>query len=214
MKTNKKYFFQIVLFFLIISGLPGCAGLSQQYRASTQGIKIDYDVKKEATIDLLHSVSIKTLDTRNVGYVIGYGARNTAGNRLIGKIAFGAFYDFLPTNPFIKRDINPVSAFKVAMEERLKANGVKLERPKPTTINIELEIKRILLDFKSATWVADISYMARVKFKNKIICEQNITERETAFNLWGFGSGEEALNSAFNKAINKFNLTCIQETPL
>jgi len=31
---------------------------------------------------------------------------------------------------------------------------------------------------------------------------------------WDFVMGEEALNSAFNEAINRFNLTCIKPTAL
>jgi len=126
---------------------------------------------------------------------------------LVGIIEFGALYAFLPHNAFLNTSLDPVSIFKVAITERLVTNGIKVsDKSKVDSIDIQLFVNNIILDFEFGTWVADVSYTAKVTHKNRSLCEVNVIERETAFNLFGFGSGEKALNLAFNNAINKFDI--------
>jgi hypothetical protein len=46
----------------------------------------------------------------------------------------------------------------------------------------------------------------RVGRSGEVICQDAIYQKATAFNLYGFGSGEEPLNEAFSKAIDGFDI--------
>lgn len=48
--------------------------------------------------------------------------------------------------------------------------------------------------------------MARVKKNGEIVCQNEIYEKATAFNFYGFGSGEKAINEAFGKAIDRLDI--------
>jgi hypothetical protein len=52
----------LVIAFAILSS--GCAGLSQQYSASTEGISVNYTVKKEQLISPNEKVVISSSDER------------------------------------------------------------------------------------------------------------------------------------------------------
>src|SRR4030066_1970777 len=98
-----KYFscnLSVLIVFAVL--LSGCAGLSQQYKASTEGISIDYTVKKEQFISLKEKVFISSSDERLDKEVIGDGAKPTIGTRVLGYVGFGIVYAAMPDQPILK----------------------------------------------------------------------------------------------------------------
>ena len=73
-------------------------------------------------------------------------------------------------------------------------------------ITIDLLVRQFKLDFNFGKWTGEVGYIARINKNGEIVCENNIYEKATAFNLYGFGSGEKAISEAFNKAIDRFDV--------
>lgn len=195
-------FFLAIVFALLFSG---CTGLSQQYRASTEGISINYTVKKEQLINPKENVVISSIDERLDKALIGGEEKPTVGTHVIGFIAFGVMY--VPALLFdgapFKEQQDPILVFKTAMTERLSKNGIVVSNNHENgVIVLDLLVRQFKLDFNLGKWNGEVGYVARVKKGGEIICESNIFEKTTAFNLYGFGSGEKAISEAFNKAIN------------
>ena len=194
-----------VLAFVIL--LSGCAGLFQQYRASTQGISVNYTVKKEQMINPKEKVVISSSDERLDKELIGEGAKPTVGTRVLGYVAFGVIYAAMPDQPSFKDQEDPIRIFKTAMTERLSKNGViVINNYEDGALVLDLLVRQFKLDFNSGTWRGEAGYVARFKRSGEIICESTVYEQAKAFNLYGFGSGEKAISEAFNKAVDKLDV--------
>jgi hypothetical protein len=202
--------YNILLIIAFVTLLSGCAGLSQQYRASTEGISVNYTVKKEQLISPKEKVVISSSDERLDKELIGEGvAKPTVGTHVIGFIALGIYYapalliDW-PT-PTVQQD--PIRIFKTATTERLSKNGIVVTNNHENGVLVlDLLVRQFKLDFNFGKWTGEVGYIARVKKSGEIICESNIYEKATAFNLYGFGSGEKAISEAFNKAIDRLDV--------
>lgn len=192
---------------VVILSLSGCAGISQQVGASDEGMSINYAVKKERLIDPKAKVFILVNDERIDKEFFGDGARPTAGKRALGFLAFGLIYAAFPDQPALKTQQESMGIFKKAMTERLGKNGVVIDsNDENNALILDLAVRQFKLDFNFGTWIGEVYYTARIKKGEEIICENNIYEKATAFNLYGFSSGEKAINEAFNKAIDNFDL--------
>lgn len=195
---------------VFVTFLSGCAGLSKQYKATTEGISVNYTVNKEQFVDPNAKVSVISSDERLDKEIIGDGAKPAVGNRIIGYIAFGVLYaatDVTGLNkPTIKDQEDPVRIFKTATEERLSKNGITITDDKENAIIIDILVRQFKLDFNFGKWSGEVGYLAKVKKNGEVICESSIYEKASAFNLYGFGSGEKAINEAFNKAINSLDI--------
>lgn len=199
------YDFLLVIAFVTL--LSSCAGLSQQYKASTEGISVSYTVHKEQFINPKAKVFISSSDERLDKEVIGDGAKSSVGTRVLGYVAFSVIYAAVPDQPTFKDQQDPVRIFKTAMSERLSKNGIILTNDKENdAITIDLLVRQFKLDFNFGKWTGEVGYVARINKNGEIVCENNIYEKATAFNLYGFGSGEKAISEAFNKAIDRFDV--------
>jgi len=185
----------------------GCAGLSRQYRASTEGISVNYTVKKEQFADPKAIVFVSSSDERLDKEIIGDGVGLSVGDRVLGFVAFSVISFAMPEIPTFEAQQDPVRIFKTAMIERLAQNGIIVTSDTESgALSLDLAVRQFKLDFNSGTWIGEVGYVARMKKGGKIICESNVYEKATAFNLYGFGSGEEAISEAFNKAIDRLNV--------
>jgi hypothetical protein len=202
-ESNMK---KTVFFVLLCALIQGCTGLSQQIKATREGIAINYTVNKERFVDPKVRVLIVSTDERVDKEVIGDGAKPTVGTRFMGYIAFGVLYAAMPDQPTLKDQEDPARIFKTAMAERLSKNGVAITNDKEKAVIIDLLVRQFKIDFNFGKWSGEVGYVARVKKNGEIICESNIYEKANAFNLYGFGSGEKAINEAFNNAINKLDI--------
>lgn len=201
--------YNILLVIAFVTLLSGCAGLSQQYRASTEGISINYTVKKEQLISPKEKIAISSSDERLDKEIIGDGAKPTVGTRVLGFVTFGVIYApaLLFDQPTFKDQQDPIQIFKTAMTERLSKNGITVINDKDNeTLALDLLVRQFKLDFNFGKWTGEVGYVARVKKTGEIICESNLYEKTTAFNLYGFGSGEKAISEAFNKAIDRLDI--------
>jgi hypothetical protein len=197
----------ILLVVALVTLLSGCAGLSQQHRASAQGISVNYTVKKEQMINPKQKVVISSSDERLDKELIGEGAKPTVGTRVLGYVAFGLIYAAMPDQPTLKDQEDPIRIFKTAMTERLSKNGIIVTNThEDGELVLDLLVRQFKLDFNFGTWTGEAGYVARVKKSGEIICESTVYEKATAFNLYGFGSGEKAISEAFNKAIDKLEV--------
>jgi hypothetical protein len=195
----------VIIFAVLLSGC--CAGLSQQYRASTEGISVIYTVKKEQFADPKVKVFVSSSDDRLDKEVIGDGAKPSVGRDVYGYVAFGLIYALAPDEPTFETQLDPVRIFETAMIERLAKNGIIVTSDTENgVLSLDLVVRQFQLDFNFGKWTGEVGYVARMKKGGEIICENNVYEKVTAFNLYGFGSGEEAINEAFNKAIDKLNV--------
>jgi len=199
--------YNILLIIAFVTLLSGCAGLSQQYRASTEGISVNYTVKKEQLISPKEKVVISSSDERLDKELIGEGAKPTVGTRVLGYVAFSVIYAAMPDQPTFKDQQDPIRIFKTATAERLSKNGIVVANNHENGVLVlDLLVRQFKLDFNFGKWTGEVGYIARVKKSGEIICESNIYEKATAFNLYGFGSGEKAISEAFNKAIDRLDV--------
>ena len=197
--------YNILLVIVFVILLSGCAGLSQQYRASTKGISINYTVKKELFISPKEKVVISLIDERLDKEIVGDGTKPT----VMGFVAFGVLYApaLLIDQPNFKDQQDPIQIFKTATTERLSKNGIVVtDNHENGVLVLDLLVRQFKLDFNFGKWIGEVGYIARVKKDGEIICESNIYEKATAFNLYGFGSGEKAISEAFNKAIDRLDV--------
>ena len=198
-----------------LTSLSGCAGLFQQYRATTKGISINYTVNKEQFVDPKTKVFISSTDERLDKEVIGDGAKPSAGTRVLGFVAFGVFYApaLLIDNPALKDQQDTIKIFRSAMKERLSKNGISVtDGIDNNVLVLDLLVRQFKIDFNFGKWTGEVGYVARVKKNGVVVCENNIYEKARAFNLYGFGSGEKALNEAFSRAIDNLDAnTCFSK---
>jgi len=199
--------YSILLVIAFVTLLSGCAGLSQQYRASNEGISINYTVKKEQLISPKEKVVISSSEERLDKEIIGDGAKGTVGTRVLGYVTFGVIYAVMPDQPTLKDQQDPIRIFKTAMAERLSKNGITVINDKDNeTLAVDLLVRQFKLDFNFGKWTGEVGYVARIKKNGAVVCQDDIYEKATAFNLYGFGSGEKAINEAFGKAIDKLDI--------
>jgi len=93
------------------------------------------------------------------------------------------------------------------MTERLSKNGIPVEsKNENKALLLNMAVKQFKLDYNFGKWIGEVGYLATMKRDGEVICENNINEKVTAFNVYGFESGEKALNEAFNRAIDKFDI--------
>ena len=187
--------------------LSGCAGLSNQYRASTEGISINYTVKKEQLINPKGKVTISSSDERLDKEIVGDGAKSTGGKKVLGYVLFGVLYAAVPDQPTFQDKQDPAQVTKTAMTERLSKNGITVINDEDSeTLVVDLAVRQFKLDFNFGKWTGEVGYIAKVNKNGKVVCQEDIYEKATAFNLYGFGSGEKALNEAFGKAIDSLDI--------
>lgn len=205
--------YKILVVIAFVTLLSGCAGLSQQYRASTEGISVNYTVKKEQLISPKEKVVVSSSDERLNKEIIGDGAKGTVGTRVLGYVAFGVIYAAMPDQPTLKEQQDPVRIFKTAMTERLSKNGIAVINDKDNeTLAVDLLIRQFKLDFNFGKWIGEVGYVARIKKNGEVVCQDDIYEKATAFNLYGFGSGEKAISEAFGKAIDRLDInSCVSK---
>jgi hypothetical protein len=186
--------------------MSGCSGLSRQYRATTEGMAVNYIIQNESMVRPKESINIVLVDERIDKDLIGDGAKSSVGNRFLGYLAFGVFYAAVPDQPTFLGKEDPVKVFKTAMAERLSKNGVGISNDKDENqLMLELLVRRFKLDFNFGKWIAEAGYVAKLKGRSGVLCEKEVFEKISKFNMYGYGSGEEAINEVFNKAINNFD---------
>lgn len=206
----------MLLVVIITSLFFGCAGFSQQYKATTEGTTINYVVNKEDLVNPNTKVFVMSTDERIDKEVIGESAKPTVGKRLLGYLVFGVFNAAFPDQPpTLRNQEDPIRIFKTAMTERFSRNGVVIVNNKEDdSIIMDLLVRAFKLDFDSGNWVGEVAYVAKVIRREEIISEVTVHKKAKTFNLYGFGSGEKALNEAFNKAINDLDInSCFSKLP-
>ncbi len=185
----------------------GCAGLSQQIRASTSGIAIKYKVPQESLPIPNTPIGISVLDERLDNEVIGPGARNSFGKKALGYLSFGlTFMPFSGDPSFQETDL--VGIFKRAFEGRLRLNGVRVaENPAQADVVLEIHVRNVRLDFNFGQWWGEVGYVLQMKKGKELVGEDRINKKVSKFNMWGYGSGEAAISEAFSTAVNEANLS-------
>ena len=122
-------------------------------------------------------------------------------------MAFGVIYAAMPDQPTLKDQQDPIRIFKTAMAERLSKNGITVTKDKDNeTLTVDLLIRQFKIDFNFGKWTGGVGYVARIKKNGEVVCQDDIYEKATAFNLYGFGSGENVINEAFGKAIDSLDI--------
>ena len=195
----------ITLMLLVGAFILGCSGLSRQYRASTEGMSLNYVIQKEQLFDPKEPITILLRDERIDKDFIGEGAKPNVGNKFLGYLAFGVFYAIAPDQPTFQEKEDPVNVFKIAMSQRLKNNGILISNDNNSTVVLEILLRRFKLDFTFGRWIAEVGYVAKINKCINVVCEDDIFEKISKFNTYGYGSGEEAINQVFNKSINSFD---------
>jgi hypothetical protein len=200
----------VALVLAVLLSLPGCSGLAQRHRATRDGISIEYTVRAERLVAPKHRVAVSAIDERLDRGIIGDGAKPNWGTHAMGLIAFGVVYAAMAAEPSVNCTQGPTEMFKTALENRLSKNGVAvandLDGAQTDTVRIALLVRQLKIDFNFGTWSGEVGYFARITDSGKVICEDEIYEHATAFNWYGFGSGERAISEAFTKAIDRLDI--------
>ena len=191
---------------LISIFLCGCSGLTRQYHATSEGMSLDYVVQKEQEIVLKQPINVTLHDDRSNKDFIGDGAKSTVGDKFLGYFAFGVLYATAPDSPTLKNKEDPATVFKTAIIKRLNNVGVSTLDDVSTKIVLDITVKRFELDFSFGIWISEAAYTASFKKDGQVFCRKEIAEKSKHFNLYGYGSGEETANDAFNKSINALDL--------
>ncbi len=194
-------------------GLSGCAGLSQQMRATYSGIKIEYKTPIETLPVPKSPVQIVVKDERLDREVLGPGAKSSFGSRALGFFAFGIASLAIPGEPsFQETDLEGI--FRKAFSERLKTSNIPIAAESAgDQIVLEVLIRHFNLNFNWGKWLGKAGYVLRVRKGATLLCEESISEQVTRGNMWGYGSGECALSEVFVKAVNRANLaSCFSNT--
>ena len=187
--------------------LLGCSGLSRQMKASTEGMKIEYHVRKQEIKRPDLPIIVDVIDDRIVKEVVGDGAKSSVGERFAGYFAFGILFAFSPNEPIIQDKENMRDMFYKSFYQRFLNNGIKISKNQTLKhLMLKVYIRSFRLDFRLGKWIGEVGYVAKLIKDNELICEQVVNEKVKKINLYGYGSGEEAISKAFNKAINKLNL--------
>ena len=187
--------------------LAGCTGFSQQFRATTSGIKIEYKVPRE-TLPVSNSpVRVLIKDERLDSEFLGNGARATFGSRVLGFFSFGLVSFAIPGEPsFQQTDL--VGMFQRAFEERLNTNGIPLTKDSGKDgVVLEILVRNFRLDFNFGKWIGEAGYVMSMKQNSILLCEDRVSEEVAKFNTFGYGTGEAALSEVFGKAVNRANLS-------
>ena len=164
MKNSLYVFYSALVVIIFTVLLSGCAGLSRQYRASTEGISVNYTVKKEQFVDPKAKVFVSSSDERPDKEIIGDGAKPSVGSRVLGYVAFGVFYAAMPDQPTLAAQQDPVQIFKTAMIERLVKNGIIVTSDtENSALSLDLAVRQFKLDFNSGKWTGEVGYVARMK---------------------------------------------------
>ena len=100
-------------------------------------------------------------------------------------VAFGVVYAAMPDQPTLKDQQDPISIFKTALAERLSKNGIAVTNYKDTdTLSVDLLVRQFKLDFNFGKWTGEVGYVAKVSKNGDVLCQDNIYEKSTAFNLY------------------------------
>jgi len=100
-----------------------------------------------------------------------------------------------------------VGMFQRAFEERFSANGVPVVRAATEEgVVFEVLVRHFRLDFNFGQWIGEAGYVLRMEEGGKLLCEDSISEKVAKFNIFGYGSGEQAISEVFSKAVNRANL--------
>lgn len=167
--------------------LSACTGLSKQAKATSDGISIEYNGGAKNSELAMRHILLKITDDRSNKDIVGRG--------------FGA--------PYINDQESIDDVFSNAVIQLLSNRGAQVSKVTNTEkesgnsdFQLSIKIKTFSLDFNFGKWIGVVRYDYAVTKDGKIICEQSIKEKSIVFNLYGYGSAEEAINEVFNKAIN------------
>jgi len=101
----------------------------------------------------------------------------------------------------------PVRVFNDAIKKRMSTNGIRVaERQSANEVVVDLDVTDFKIDFRFGKWVAKVGYSARIDEGSRLLCEKRVHREATAFNVYGYGSGQKALNEAFSNAIDALDL--------
>jgi hypothetical protein len=189
----------------------GCSSLARQARATTHGLKVSYEVRKEDLSNLSGPLAVVVLDRRDNKDPVGAGAKPTIGTHLVGYLVLGVTYATFQAAsaaigpPTIASELSIPDAFEQAFAKRFVANGVNVANRDAANHVLKVELQTFSIDFSLGTWTAEARYRARVDTKGSEVCKQVVAERMTRFNVWGYASAEAALSDVFNAAVNAFD---------
>lgn len=138
--------------------LSGCS-VHSWYKATYDGISINYKVNKEDFINLNEKVIVISRDERLDKDFFGPGVKPTFFTHLGGYLTFGVFYAFIPSEPTLNKRQDPIIFFKTALTERLSKNGVSvIENKSNEALIFNILVSKLKLDFDSGTWVGEVGY--------------------------------------------------------
>lgn len=209
MRWLNKSSILIVTLTAAVSILTACAGLSKQSKATTDGISIEYKVAQKTSELAQLILTVKVDDARANKEILGRGAQNNLGRDIAGYLVFGVIYAFAPSEPYINDKESLDDVVYDGVFHRFSNMGAQVSKAtiaekgaEDSSLHLDIKIKVFNLDFNWGKWLGIMKFDYAFAKNGKFICERSISEKSTVFNMYGFGSGEEAINEVFNKAIN------------
>jgi len=192
--------------------VTGCSGLAQQMKATSQGLKVSYEVRKEEFGGFRGPLQIQVVDTRSDKEIVGPGAKPTIGQHVLGylllSVAYAPAHALTGQGPHVTEESELPETIRRAFAERFSTNGLRVAHAGDAApVLLEIELTKFFLDFSFGTWTAEAGYLAKLIENGAEVCRQSLEEKRTRFNVWGYASGEAALSDVFNAAVNAFTPT-------
>jgi uncharacterized lipoprotein YajG len=185
--------------------LSGCASNYSSEGGFTLNCHPPHDV--EPIPSLHHNVRVVSLDGRaDYEKDMAQAAKPTKGQEALGILAFGAIYPLFP-DVEQSQTFEFVDAFRKALSERLTREGFNIMNSETDDVDtLEMTVSKIMLSFQSGNWHGAINYCANAYRNGTVIYSQQISEYSKKYNLWGTGSGQDAIDEAFTQAIMRFDV--------
>ena len=108
--------------------VTGCSGFARQAKATTQGLQVNYEVRKEEFGGFRGPMQIRVVDTRRDKEIVGSGAKPTVGHHVLGYIVLGVAYApahaLTGQGPRVTEESELPETVRRAFVERFSTNGV------------------------------------------------------------------------------------------
>lgn len=191
-----KALYRLILTVLIM--LPIAGGC-----ASTSYIEVTYRLPEPQQGIGLKTVSLEVTDQRPTEAIAGPNAKKDL-EYFTG--LFSLYVAREGKNPKLIGAFNLPALFKEALRQRLESDGVTvLARAAGNQPNLEIQIKKFVLDRDGKSWKASLAYEAVTSKAGRVLTKQTVSGDAERLKIIGTGDAEKLLGEIFSDMVNQLD---------